>query len=158
MIDKFDAKTPLYLCKVCAEAYYTSAEAEKCERSAGPLQARVGQIVLINRGYGWYDGKPEWVVEKTGDHNGRPTHSFWYVITAITKGRPGFRPVPLWGDAEAHVWTYHMATRAMVKQGTNGWTRPKSHHWFDSKSLLEPPPIVIEEAKMLIGQQADSLL
>lgn len=158
MIGKYDGKTAIYLCAVCGEAFYSSEEAQKCEATTEPLQAQVGQIVLLSRGYGWFDGKPEWVVQNTGTFNGGKTHSFWYVVTAITKGRPGAPPQLLYGDYDAHRWTYHLATRAMVNQSTGGWTRPKGHYWFIRKDQREPPPIVVEEAKMLIGKRFEDLL
>ena len=148
--------SPVYLCRTCGRGFFSKEHALRCERSTETPLAEVGDIILLQRGYAWFDGDPAWVIQRGGYkfHEMR-THVFWHVVTAI-EPRPA-RPRPLFGDPDAHQLRYHVATLAMVSQATGGWTHPKTHTWHDGTDR-RPSRAVIEQAATLIGRKFEHLL
>lgn len=147
---------PVWLCRVCGAGHLSLKEAQACETSTEPKKAKVGDIVLMELGYGWWDGLDDWVVPHGGyEFHGTKTHAFWHVITAIDRGKE--RPRPLVGNPDCHTLTYHMATLAMKHQDSGGWTRPRTHHCF-RPTKLKPPQSVIDAAPGLIGKTFNILL
>lgn len=148
--------SPVWLCRVCGKGHLSTKEAQACEASTEKPQARVGDVVLLELGYGWWDGSDDWVVPHGGyEFHGMKTHAFWHVITAIDHGNE--RPRPFYGNSDCHRLTYHVATLAMSSQQCGGWTRPRTHHWF-GPTKLKPPQSVIDAAPGLIGKTFRHLL
>lgn len=135
----------LYQCEICQKVYVTPDEASQCE-GQGQEEAlfKIGDIVLINKGFGWFDGVKNWVV-------GSPERqiypmNFYYVVTAIDT-KPG----------NQHDIAYHLATLAMSgKQGhRDGWT---SKHHYMPVPAHNVPESVVKESKRLIGRKFQNLL
>lgn len=148
--------SPVWLCRVCGKGHLNVEDAKACEASTEKPKAKVGDLVLMELGYGWWGGLDDWVVPHGGyEFHGTKTHAFWHVITAIDRGQE--RPRALVGNWNCHRLTYHMATLALVKQGTGGWTRPATHKWFRA-SRRQPPQSVIDAAPGLIGKTFQHLL
>lgn len=90
-----DPLTPVFYCPVCHSAYGRAADAALCAESF-PLaeqfpKLKVGDVVVLNSGYTWYERK-EWVTPrvkradlKSSSHfDHKDTYEFFYVVTAIS--------------------------------------------------------------------------
>ena len=111
-----------FVCEICNKEYANKIDAEVCENQGiDNMDAKVGDIVYVTAGYGWYDGDKRWVMNpdvKTDPKHGNCfgkccTMAFYYVITAITQD-----------PEDLHRIRYHIYTNAMTgKQGhQNGWS------------------------------------
>lgn len=169
-----------YECEFCGCEYTNFADAESCE--ARGLEApivKVGDIVLAKGGYGWYDGKMNWVSNpevrphkegqgETACHVQNPRcpkksgncfdkcccFSFYHVVTAIdyVEGVNGNY------DPPGHRARYHLATMAMKGKNTyaSGYTFASNHH--RPELVKKPPASVVRESKALLGKLAKYLL
>jgi hypothetical protein len=149
-----------YACDICGEKYRTNEEAVACEARGFEPKFKVGQIVTSKQGFGWYDGDKSWIVnpditlrpEKCPNGNRNCfecccTYVFYYVITFID------------GDErEGHKPRYHLRTKAMTgKQGySEGWTFDEGH--YKPMLVRNPPKIVVEQSKELLGKPSGYLL
>ena len=114
-----------YQCEGCYEIYDSLEEAMECEAQGReePI-VQVGDFVTTHAGdygrFGWFDGDPEWVTEKTrGLHGPAKVYSLIYVVTAITYGDK-------W---HPHLCKYHLATKGMTEKSGygQGYTFPATH-------------------------------
>lgn len=162
----------------CKEEFDTLKAAEDHENvanaSAGEQIVKVGDIVSVNSGYGWFDGDPLWVIKPTaqdipkdwpseapiksiptrkrcprGDSNCFSeccTYTFLYVVTDIRMSE--------------HRWKYSVVTKAMggghAHAFWGGWTRPVTH--YTPKVMANPPPEVVAGSKEFLGQVMRNLL
>lgn len=147
---------PVYLCPVCGTGYVNKLQAIACRDSTPEPVAKPGDMLLLQLGYGWYDGDPAWVIENGGYkfHN-QPTHAFWFVVTSIDSYA---RPKPLVGDREAHEWRYTVASKALQGLDCGRWTRPRTHHWQSEKDTRRPSESLRVEAQQFVGIKSDTLL
>jgi hypothetical protein len=109
----------VHFCSVCGSAWSTQAEAVDCMAIDMPCSVKPGDIVVLERGYGWYTNE-DWVLDQNGhDFHGK-TYRFLYVIVAVTTGhdfglfnendvRYGHsKRIHIYGDAVdqcRHTWT-----------------------------------------------------
>lgn len=140
--------SPIYRCPTCRGEYETEIEALTCFNSDAKPEFKVGDIVTFGDRFGWFEGDKNWITNgglPTGDFNGIPTYSFFYVVTKVTTDRK-------------HRAVYHVATNAMsgAKGYKGGYTVVPGH---DAPELAEnPPQIVIETSKELLGMEFKDLL
>src|ERR1041384_4433653 len=129
-----------YQCEICRSIYEHRADALACERQGIPgAKLKVGDIILANGGFGWFDGDKAWIsISSQRD----PGYSFYYVIPAIDLdlGRsdtPGYR----------HRTRYHLFTGAMSgKQGyQSGYTYDSGHL---TPRLVKKPPKEVAQASL----------
>lgn len=156
---------PGFICDVCGRVHPSLRAAEVCGGAWQEPKHAVGDIVVMEFGYGWFDGDPDWVLQNRGyaGNSDVKTHAFWVVVTDITAKDE--RHVSLNGEPDAHKFIYHVATLGL-KNGMElygGWTTPDTHKalgaWSDtSLNKLEPPPSVVKAAKALVGKRFDRLL
>lgn len=146
----------VYLCRVCGKGHFLKREAQACEASTEKPRAKVGDLVLIQKGFGWYDGDPAWVVEHGGyEFHGQKTHAFWYIVTSL---QPVHRARPLIGEPDCHVPVYHLWTGALQRQETSGWTRVKTHYWQWKEDKRKPPEGLAQKGAHMLGKWSDRLL
>ncbi len=145
-----------YACSICKTEYETNREAVTCEAKGldAPV-AKVGDIVFVRAGFGWFDGDKRWVsnrnvLEKVPKPNPHGncfgeccTFQFYYVVTAI--------------DNDGHRRRYHIMTKAMSgKQGHRGGYTFGSHH-VTMRVVKKPPLFVTKDSEDLIGQNTPDL-
>lgn len=152
--------TTSYQCDLCRRVYETAAEAKACEaRGVDASIVRVGDIVFVYHCFGWYDGEASWVsnpdvfLKRNGAKCPKGSSNcfgsccnfrFYYVVTAI--------------DFEGHRTRYHLVTLAMTgKNGHRGGYTFNAGHFVPEK-VKNPPAVVVETAKKLIGQKRENLL
>lgn len=163
-----------YRCPICRSTYDLKKDAEKClaQGKDDPV-AKVGDIVTLNYGRGWYDGDRKWVVNpelgndkdptipswKKKDERVKKNHpedsncfdscctmGFYYVVTKID-----------YDPRDKHRIRYHVFTKAMQAASgySNGYTFNSGHY---KPCKVENPPLeVLEESKKLIGRTANDL-
>jgi hypothetical protein len=137
--------TVRYECQVCGRKFGAEQDAIICEtQPADPRNAEVGDIVIGQPIFGWFDGDVAWVVDK-GAKKG--DIAFYYVVTHIDGD-----------DRNAHRVRYHLFTKAMTgKEGyRSGWTFNEGH--ITLKKPIKRPAKVVEDSKDLIGQKSGNLL
>lgn len=144
---------PTFICPTCKRKYPDHDAAVKCANSDETPKWEVGQIVTFGDRFGWYDGERDWVtnpdIVPDMYASGRG-YSLYYVITAITKDR--------WQNEYAHQLRYHVETMAMTgKKGYRGGYTSRSGH-FTPRLVTNPPQIIQDQAKQLIGHKFDHLL
>ena len=133
-----------YQCSYCGKIYTSSLEALECEsKGLPPAEFKVGDIVTVGAGFGWFDGDSHWVanheeisaLHKGGKWHGKHTkdlncvdscctYQFYYVVSHI--------------DYVDHEIRYHLCTKAMTdKSGYRyGWT--DKHH--RTPTIIKNPP------------------
>lgn len=150
---------PVYLCPVCGKGHLEKDYAIECSQRNEQPKHKVGDIVCMQLGYGWFDGDEKWVINKRGyEFHNKPTYRFWFVITAITPKRP---PLAFHGDPDAHCIVYHVQTLALRigDEGFSGWTHLVTHkRFYEVEEGIEPPPEVVEAAKEMLGREFSRLL
>ena len=143
-------KKTTYVCPICGSEYETEQEANDCINRTGEKVAEVGDIVEVRYGYGWWDGKDEWVINpdvdtsKHGFSKDR-SYGFYYVVTYLEID-------------EGHRIRYHLATGAMtgVNGHASGYTYTSGH--CAPKKIENPPVAVVEDSKRFIGKKAKGLI
>ena len=146
-----------YACAICNQEFDEWHEAKKCEdRKMEKAIAKVGDIVFVRAGYGWYDGDMRWIMNPNQLQKANPKHGncfgkgctleFFYVITAIDKD-----------PKRMHRLRYHIFTKAMSgKLGhREGYTFIGTH--FGVKIIKNPPKFVVQDSKDLLGKKAGYL-
>ena len=161
-----------YQCPICDEIHSTIEKAEKCIAQGIPEPiVEVGDIVELRYGFGWFEGKEEWVINpeigEQGDkidlvkknHIDVPgdrqtncfgsccTMGFYYVVTKIELDKE-----------RGHILKYHIYTKAMTgnKGYREGYTYADTH--VKPTKVENPPEFVVEDSKDLIGKEARWLL
>ena len=144
-----------YICEICNTEYVDKIEAEACEHQGlEKALVKIGDIVFVTAGYGWYDGDERWVmnlnVKKNPEHGncfGKCcTMAFYYVVTAIDQY-----------PNDLHRIRYHVWTNAMTGENghKSGWIC-RGHHI--PKLVKNPPEFVVKDSKKLIGKITKFLL
>lgn len=167
-----------YICRFCGEEYDNESAADKCEaQGVDEAIVQVGDIVTLGKGFGWYDGDERWVTNPEVRMNmhgtGLSSHQvppkkpcpkrssncfdscccfeFYYVVTRIDTSQDH-------SSDPGHRCRYHVETLAM--SGKNGYRGPgytfnEGHHL--PVLVKNPPAIVVEQSKALIGHKAKHL-
>lgn len=154
---------PAFICDICGRVHQTEQAAATCGGRFVEPEHRIGDLVVMELGYSWFDGDPEWVLQHRGyKFHQRPTHAFWMVVTDITA--KGEREVSLRGEPEAHKLVYHVATLGLHNGRAlfGGWTS-RDHirlgAWSDPElEKAQPPQAVRDAAKTLVGKRFNDLL
>jgi hypothetical protein len=168
-----------YECEICHKRSDDRETILACEaRGVEKPIVKVGDIVFMGAGFGWFDGDPAWVnnpdVRGPGGRNGDLTvkpkpcpkgdsncfdsccnFRFYYVVTAIdtVKDHGGFGY-----QSPGHRTRYHVETLAMT--GRQGHRGPKFTFASDHvrpKVVKDPPEAVVRASKKLIGHVAEHL-
>lgn len=143
--------SPRFFCPKCKAMHDTQTEARKCDASDEAPAIAVGEIVLIDVGYGWYDGDVNWLVLNTDTFHGRPTHSAFFVITAIDYDRGGYQP---------HSPRYHVKTRGILNgnpTGLAGYTGGSHKTMRRVRNTLHMQTLK-EEGAQFIGEKTEHLI
>lgn len=142
-----------YICEICNKEYDNLIDADICEKQGIEKSLfKVGDIVYVKAGYGWYDGDKRWIINPKEKIKKNPKHgncfgkcctmAFYYVITTIDQD-----------PSEPHRIRYHLYTNAMSgKEGyQEGYTRVDTH--YTPELIKNPPKFVIRDSKKLIGKK-----
>lgn len=150
----------VYFCPVCCTAYESFSEATACALTVKPLPFSVGDIVTTNHAaYGWHDGLDHWVkpykAGRAADPHG--VRRFYYVVTAIgtyneVEGRRPFHDA----HPNGHDPVFWVRTLAMRESYAGGWTTQDTH--VPMSRVIDPPALVVEESRALIGWREKHLL
>ena len=144
-----------YTCPICNSTYDTREEAVKCLAKKFKPKFKVGDIVFVRAGFGWYDGEKRWVsnpnVKRNPEHGNCfgecCTFQFYYVVTFIDVD-----------NDDSHRPRYHVFTNAMTgKEGYHGGYTFDVHHRTPSL-VKNPPKFIVEDSKKLIGKKGVSLI
>lgn len=134
----------VFQCTICKKEYKSKQAAINCMNSTDQQIVKVGDIVELRYGFGWFDGDKRWVINPDVDTSKHGfgadcSMGFFYVITHI--------------DTENHRTRYHVMTNAMTgKKGyKGGWTYNKNHY---TPKLIDAPEFVKQDSKNLIGKKA----
>lgn len=137
-----------FKCPGCGNEYEQKKQAIDCINSGDEPIVKVGDIVELKYGFGWFDGDSRWVINPdvdTSKHGfGRDcSMGFYYVVTHI--------------DQENHRTRYHVATKAMTGEQSyrSGWTYNIGHY---TPKVIQAPDFVKNDSKNLIGKKAIFLL
>lgn len=157
----------VYECPVCSRRFDDRESAEMCSATGtAPARLEPGDVVVLHPRYGWFDGSPEWVATFTpGRGADGGTYQFYYVVGAVTWGRPQTKKadgslvvVP---HSEHEGPFYHLFSRAIVTKpgereddSKEGWTRDDGHHW--AYKVIDPPEL--PGAAEFIGRTTGYLL
>jgi hypothetical protein len=152
----------VFQCPVCKTDYSTRQEAEAClSRGVDSPIVKVGDIVILQYGYGWFDGDIRWVINPEVRVNPglepsprvRPcpkkkgncfdsccTMGFYYVVAAI--------------DLSGHRTRYHALTKALSGKirPAGGWTFNTGH--VRPQLVKRPKRFLVKDSADLIGQKA----
>lgn len=143
----------LYMCEGCGRQYNQREDALLCESNKPEPTVAVGDIVLCRAGFGWYGGDKAWISNPEHTPCRNPgincfgtccTYSFYYVVTAI--------------DRHNHRVRYHLATLAMSETSGYRYGYTYDQHHCAPEKVENPPAIVIEQSKELIGHIARGLI
>lgn len=144
-----------YTCPKCHRQYAAQELAMACAGTDEPVNplCKPGSIVLIDIGYGWFDGLEHWLVKSDREHHGRPLYDAYFIVTSVD-----------WGNMrqtghDVHRACYSVKTLGIKngnKTGLCGWTRSQTHK--SMKSLRDPDPRLLEEGKSFIGEVYEHLL
>lgn len=155
----------VFFCPTCGCAYSKEREARKCFEDAEVPIATVGEVVLVQNGYDWFDGDPAWVIERGGyKFHEMTTHAMWFVVSAITtRHEAGIDTLrPFASNRSAHRLAYHLWTKGVLngdEEGRCGWTHPATHVGFTrANGGRKPSQAVIEQAKTMLGRVTTHLL
>lgn len=134
-----------YICPLCKTCYATPDEAAACFATPMENEWAVGEVVRIEKGYGWMDNTPEaklWLTPEPGYkfHN-KHTLAFYFVVVGISReadqNSGGLR---LFSDNRwAHRTIIHVYTEAVTNghhpfktlptdKGFGGWTTDSGSH------------------------------
>lgn len=150
----------IYICEGCEQKFDTAKAALACENREKPKVAfKVGDIVTVGKTFGWFDGDPEWIVNKRLLGHARAEaydkskcrhpgtncfdtcccYQFYYVVTAI--------------DMDGHRTRYHLRTKAMTgKQGYKGGWTYDVHHYTPKRVTRNIPEAVKLAATKMRGK------
>lgn len=151
-----------YKCPTCGHLYETQEAVEYCYNSTGEQEFSVGDVVVIERGYGWYDGDPAWVLDREGyEFHGEKTYRMYYVVTAVDLDlHPNsYQEVgPCKEKVRGHRLRYHVASRAWNgKDGYYiGWNVTGGTHFHMMRTTLKAANLPGAEA--LLGRKTSHLL
>jgi hypothetical protein len=155
-----DMVNPVLICPVCGRHHAAYPLLKACMQSTEKPAAQVGDIVMIENGYGWFDGDEAWVYGRNGyKFHQKPTLQFWFVVTAIT-GYAGHRSHRPEGEPDLHRLSYHVQTLAIKNGqsgGMGGWTTMTRHIPFKT-ATRKPPEAVVEASRGMIGRTFNNLL
>lgn len=164
----------LYVCEGCHSRYETEEKARACEARGFEPKFEVGDIVLAQAGFGWFDGDPAWIENfdrigrkrspfdkprENADHgncfDACCTYRFFYVVTAVDHSTHdySFDGAPAW-----HRPRYHLATLAMTGKSGYGIGYTFDEHHKTPRKVENPPDYVVETSKRLLGKKAPTLL
>lgn len=138
-----------YFCPMCYNKYDTIQDAQGClDRGVEKTDLKVGDIVEVKYGYGWFDGDKNWVINPDVDRSKHGfdkscSMGFYYVITAI--------------EPHEHRLKFHVVTKAMtgIDGHRHGYTYLTGHY---KPKKIDAPEIVKLDAIDLIGFKSDRLL
>ncbi len=138
-----------FQCEICDEKYDSEKKAKACElRAPPPCVAEVGEFVIVNRTYGWFDGDEAWIAERKKTNRGSSSGEdflFYYLITKITMDKKPLR-------RGVHRWIYHLWTGAISSQSVSGWNPGEGHFGMTPAS----PDLPIPEG--VIGKSFEELI
>lgn len=143
----------MYYCPVCKNQYASEILARACAATNEKAIARAGDIVIVDVGYGWFDGLEHWMVPNTGKSRDINTHSAYFIITSVDYGNRNQANYML------HTARYSMKTLGIIngtKTGLQGWNTARNHLGF--KVVKNPDPRLIEEGRPFLGQVYERLL
>ncbi len=85
----------IFECPECHRQYNNKPAAVECMNSTDEPTVEVGAIVVVKYGFGWYDGKKDWVINPDVDMSKHGFGSdcsmgFYYVVTSIKDVREAF--------------------------------------------------------------------
>lgn len=141
MPDDFSA---VYRCPGCHRFYASAELARECSETNEKLGAKPGDIIKIDVGYGWWDGADHWMIFNTGDHHGTPTHSAYFVVTAITHYK--------------HEARYSVKTLGIKNGNPTGLCGWSGGGHKIMRAVKNPDPRLVEEGKPYIGEVYDNLI
>jgi hypothetical protein len=130
-----------FICPMCKAEYDHKEQAQAClDRGVDKTDLKVGDIVELKYGFGWFDGDKRWVINpdvKLKHGFGKnESMGFYYVITHM--------------EAHEHRLRIYVATKAMTgANGHKGGYTYLSGHYTPKK--IEAPEEVILDAIDLIG-------
>ena len=138
-------------CELCGLEYSKVADARECAALGFNPTLKVGDIVTIYSTFGWHDGDKAWVYPKRSEWHGKPTMSFYYVVTHVDRDeRGGHRP------------RYHLVTDAMTgNEGyRRGYTFDEGHKTPTKISPRRVPAAVRRRAREIVeaGERAQCLI
>jgi len=133
----------VHFCPNCWRHYPNKPAAEKCFATNEELVHKPGDMLLVDVGYGWYDGDVKWLVDrgKANTSSGR-TYAAYFIVTAA--------------NHVEHRARYHIKTLGIKNgnpTGLCGWT--SATHKTGTPIVR---PDLAEEAKQFIGETYDHLL
>lgn len=120
----------------CGVLYEAEEAARACDAQEETKVANIGDIVIIDRGYCWFDGDSQWIASRTKSKGSRDgfSYAFYYVVVDVDR-------VPY----ERHRYRYHVRTRACAQ--AQGWTTASGH--FPFQRADDVPAFVLRDAKTL---------
>lgn len=137
-----------FFCPLCNARYDQRHEAQAClDYGVDKTDLKVGDIVEIKYGYGWFDRDKNWVinpdVELSHGFDKNCSMGFYYVITAI--------------EPEGHRLKIYVATNAMTGESGHkgGYTYLSGHH---TPKKIDAPEYVKLDAVNLIGEKLNWLV
>jgi hypothetical protein len=145
----------VHFCPTCCSAYESREAAEECAAIDLRPGFNVGDIVrpAYTERFGWHDGLDHWVLP----HKAGKCYDFYYVVTAIGTRADIDRPRPFHNaHPSQHRPLYWVRTLAMREGYSGGWTDDKTHVAF--VKVDDPPALVVEESRPLVGWRENHLL
>lgn len=160
----------IFRCPVCRKDYPTRKQAEEClaQGVEQPI-VKVGDIVNMGYGYGWFDGDVRWVINPSVRKSPGPDPSpaarpcpkkkggscfdsccsmgFYYVVTEVDHC-----------EDQPHRTRYHVFTKAMT-----GERRPMGGYTYNGGAgtpelVKKPKPFLVKSSASLIGLKAEHLI
>lgn len=139
-----DDFSPVYRCPGC-DLFYSSREvAIECSQSNEKANAKPGDIIKIDIGYGWHDGLDHWLFEQKDTFHGKKLWGAYFVVTATTHDKHRSR---------LHIKT--LGIKNGNPTGLCGWTSSthKAAH-----IVRNPDQRFIDESRQFIGEVYDHLI
>lgn len=138
-----------FFCPMCMNKFDHREQAQAClDRAVEKTDLKVGDIVEVKYGYGWFDGDKKWVINPDVDRSNHGftkdrSMGFYYVITHI--------------ETEQHRLRFHVVTKAMTGENghRHGYTYLTGHC---TPKKINAPESVKFDAVDLIGFKSDHLL
>lgn len=136
-----------FICPVCRKEYKSYGEAQDCINTTDQATVKVGDIVELKYGFGWFDGDKRWVINPDVDMSKHGFGSdcsmgFYYVVTHI--------------DIKEHRTRYHVFTKAMGLNGYRSGHTFNTGHWAPKK--IDAPEFVKLDSIDLIGLKSKYLV